>query len=184
MDWKTIEKAVKEMNTVPIKDKEYPPVSEKVKAFKKVYPHGSIITEQLKDDGNVCEFKVYIKDGETVLSTGHAKEEKTANFINKTSYIENCETSAVGRALSFAGFGGDASIASAEEVANAMSNQDKGKADQQTIQGIYAKAKKDGVSIDKFFAKYGVKKLQDLTQKEADHIVAHWSDEVLKSCKE
>jgi galactitol-specific phosphotransferase system IIB component len=70
-------------------------------------------------------FKATIYDGERILGTGHAFEEQTSTFINKTSYIENCETSAVGRALGMCGFGIDTSVASAEEVENAINNQNK-----------------------------------------------------------
>ena len=59
----------------------------------------------------------------SILGTGTAYEKEGSSFINKTSYIENCETSAVGRALGFAGFGIDTSIASAEEVMNAQYQQ-------------------------------------------------------------
>ena len=52
-----------------------------------------------------------------------AEEKETSSYINKTSYIENCETSAVGRALGFIGLGSENSIASLEEVANAINNQ-------------------------------------------------------------
>jgi hypothetical protein len=45
--------------------------------------------------------------------------------INKTSYVENCETSAIGRALAMLGIGIDTSIASANEVSDAISKQDK-----------------------------------------------------------
>jgi len=58
-----------------------------------------------------------------VLATGHAFEKKASTFINQTSYIENCETSAVGRALGILGIGVDTAIASAEEVATAQANQ-------------------------------------------------------------
>ena len=57
--------------------------------------------------------------------TGIAAERDNGTFINKTSAMENCETSAVGRALAFAGFGGDIAFASAEEVINAQVNQKK-----------------------------------------------------------
>ncbi|MCQ2771082.1 MAG: hypothetical protein MJ236_04705, partial [Clostridia bacterium] len=53
------------------------------------------------------------------------QEKESSSFINKTSFIENCETSAVGRALGFAGIGSKTSIASAEEVRNAINNQPK-----------------------------------------------------------
>ena len=183
MEWKDIEKAVKAMNTVDIKGKQYAMVTEKVKAFKSLCPNGTIETELIKDDGNTCVFKAIVREGDVIYGTGYAKEEKQANFINKTSYIENCETSAVGRALSFAGFGGDASIASAEEVANAMQNQSKGKIDQLSANGIFAKAKKDGISIDAICQRYGVKKLEELTAKEGAYIIENWTKEVVPNCK-
>ena len=89
------------------------------------FPEGTIRTELVSDDGTVCIFHAYVSDGETLLGTGTAFERADSSFINKTSYIENCETSAVGRALGMAGFGISASIASAEEVQNAMLNQGK-----------------------------------------------------------
>ena len=58
-----------------------------------------------------------------VLATGHASEKDGSSFINKTSALENAETSAVGRALGILGIGIDTSIASAEEVGNAVQNQ-------------------------------------------------------------
>ena len=60
-----------------------------------------------------------------ILATGMAQEKETSSYINKTSYIENCETSAVGRALGMLGIGSDEQMASAEEVANAINNQNK-----------------------------------------------------------
>ena len=65
---------------------------------------------------------VYGNDN-TPLGTGHAYEKESSSFINKTSYIENCETSAVGRALGMCGFGIDTSVCSAEELTNAINNQ-------------------------------------------------------------
>ena len=57
--------------------------------------------------------------------TGHAEEDRSASRINQTSALENCETSAFGRALASIGFGGDASYASAEEVVNAINTQEQ-----------------------------------------------------------
>jgi hypothetical protein len=59
-----------------------------------------------------------------IVSTGHAHEVKGSSNINKTSHIENCETSAVGRALAMLGIGIDTSIASANEVETAIAKQD------------------------------------------------------------
>ena len=68
--------------------------------------------------------KAIIKDSDgNIKSTGYAYEKEGSTFINKTSFIENAETSAVGRALGFLGIGIDAAIASADEVQNAQLNQ-------------------------------------------------------------
>ena len=60
-----------------------------------------------------------------VLATGHAHEEKGANYINKTSYVENCETSAWGRTLANFGIGIDSSVSSAQELQIALSKNNK-----------------------------------------------------------
>jgi ribose 1,5-bisphosphokinase PhnN len=52
-----------------------------------------------------------------------AHEVKGSSHINNGSHIENAETSSVGRALGFLGIGIDTSIASADEVQNAVQNQ-------------------------------------------------------------
>ena len=58
------------------------------------------------------------------IATGLAEESRTASRINQTSALENAETSAVGRALAMLGLTND-SIASAEEVSEALIKQDK-----------------------------------------------------------
>ena len=58
-----------------------------------------------------------------VVATGHAHEERGSSNINKTSFVENCETSAIGRALAMLGIGIDTSIASANEVEDAIAQQ-------------------------------------------------------------
>lgn len=116
----------KKFKTVNIKGKEYVEVNERVKFFREKYVGWRIETEMLSNEGGVCVFKAIVKNetGE-IVSTGHAFEKESSSFINKTSYIENCETSAVGRALGFLGIGIDTSIASSEEVTNAINNQTK-----------------------------------------------------------
>ena len=110
--------------TINIKGKQYATVDARVCAFWELYPQGSITTELLEDVDGRCVFKASIWDGPTIISTGHAFEVQTASYINKTSYIENCETSAVGRALGFLGIGANGSIASADEVKVAIDNQE------------------------------------------------------------
>ena len=113
------------IKTTDIKGKEYAEVNQRIKAFRMVYPQGSIVTQMVSNENGVCVFKASVATDEGVLlGTGTAYEKEDSTFINKTSYIENCETSAVGRALGMAGFGIDVSVASAEEVANAIQNQE------------------------------------------------------------
>ena len=117
------------LKTLNIKGKDYVSVNERIKAFRMCYPDGFIVTELLSDVDGVCKFRATVgihQDGsQLVLGVGHAYEKEKGSFINSTSYIENCETSAVGRALGMAGFGIDVSLASAEELANALLNQQK-----------------------------------------------------------
>lgn len=119
-----IKKANETILTTDIKGKQYSEVNQRIKAFRMVYPTGMIRTEMVSNENGVCIFRAYVYDEENkLLSTGTAYEKENSTFINKTSYIENCETSALGRALGIAGFGIDTSVASAEEVQNAINNQ-------------------------------------------------------------
>ena len=124
--FKDIQEANKTIKTTDVKGKEYAEVNQRIKAFRMIYPQGTIKTEMVSNENGVCIFKAEVLDQEAkVLATGTAYEKENSTFINKTSYIENCETSAVGRALGMAGFGIDTSVASAEEVQNAIANQNK-----------------------------------------------------------
>lgn len=122
--YEDIERVNAQLKSEPIHDKMYVTVPEKVRAFRILHPNGTIITEMVTFKGGIVVFKASIFDAEGhQLSTGYAQEKLGDSFINKTSYVENCETSAVGRALSFCGFGINESIASYEEVGNAKMNQ-------------------------------------------------------------
>ena len=119
-----IAKANKEIKTTDIKGKDYAEVNQRIKAFRMVYPNGSITTEIVSLENGIVTMKTTVRDDEgKILATGYAYEKENSTFINKTSFIENCETSAVGRALGMCGFGIDTSVASYEEVANAQENQ-------------------------------------------------------------
>lgn len=123
--YEDLKKVNEKITTTEIKGKEYAEVNQRIKAFRMIYPQGILQTEMLSNEDGVCVFKasVYTDDGK-LLATGTAYEKEGSSFINKTSYIENCETSALGRALGIAGFGIDTSIASADEVQNAIQNQE------------------------------------------------------------
>lgn len=109
--------------TMDIKGKAYAEVNQRTKAFRMVYPEGTINTEIISLENGVCTMKATIMNEGKILGTGFAQEKEGSTFINKTSYIENCETSAVGRALGMCGFGIDTSICSADELQNALLNQ-------------------------------------------------------------
>lgn len=110
--------------------KDYAEVNQRVKAFRYAHPLGFINSHVVSNEAGVCVFRAevgyYNVNGvPVVLGTGTACEKESSSQINQTSYIENCETSAVGRALGMAGYGIDTSICSAEELQNALLQQEK-----------------------------------------------------------
>lgn len=108
---------------VQIHNKEYFTVAERIAKFRKDHPDWSIVTDLKSADDDRVVMLTAILDGDRIISTGWAEEERGSSNINKTSAVENCETSAVGRALAFCGLAGT-EIASADEVAQAISQQD------------------------------------------------------------
>lgn len=116
-DYFMIAKANEQITTTDIKGKDYAQVNERIKAFRMCHPHGCITTSIVSlEDGTVTMLATVSDANGQVLGTGYAQEKENSSYINKTSFIENCETSAVGRALGMCGFGIDVSIASAEEL--------------------------------------------------------------------
>ena len=112
------------LKTINIKGKKYVEVNERLKYFRTNYPNHSLTSEITHIDSEMVVVKSdIINENGKVLATGHAHEEKSASFINKTSYVENCETSSWGRALANFGIGVDSNVASADEVVNAIKNQ-------------------------------------------------------------
>lgn len=159
----------------PIKGKDYAEVSQRIKAFRMVYPMGFILPTMTSNENGVCVFKAsvgyYDENGNPiVLGAGTAYEKEGSTFINKTSYIENCETSAVGRALGMAGFGNDISVASAEEVQNAIENQDTEETPKASPNQINL-INKLVSDIPAMLAYYKVNQIQDLTAQQASEII-------------
>jgi len=111
---------------VNIHGKQYVLVAERVELFHENYSgeNTSIVTEIIRDDGEVVVMKATVSVNDQIY-TGHAQEVYGSSMINNTSALENCETSAIGRALASAGFGGG-EFASADEVANAITQQKNG----------------------------------------------------------
>lgn len=157
--------------TTDIKGKDYAEVNQRIKAFRMLYPQGCIQTHMISNENGVCIFRANIttEDG-VLLATGTAYEKEGSTFINKTSYIENCETSAIGRALGMCGFGIDTSIASAEEVQNAMNNQMPTQEEAEQYQLTFGKYK--GLSI------------KELPDDYIDWLVNNSKDEYILKCIE
>lgn len=195
-----IQEANKSIKTTEIKGKGYAEVNQRIKAFRMVHPNGSIHTEMKLDNG-VCIMRAYITDEDgKQIATGTAYEKEGSTFINKTSYIENAETSAIGRALGIAGFGIDTSVSSKEEVENAIAQQEDDKKSEKQkrenkenekskkIDSAMAKSFKDRCNGDIVLEKYilgtlNLKQWEDMTVETAGKLNAGWND-VLKKFEE
>ena len=108
---------------VNIRGKEYMTGALRVQKFREAHPEWELSTEIIKADEKVVimQARIYTENGKCI-ATGHAEEFRASSQINSTSALENCETSAIGRCLASAGWGG-AEFASANEVQNAIHQQ-------------------------------------------------------------
>lgn len=123
---------------VEIHGKEYTLVAERMVKFRNEHPDYPLITKLVESNESIVIFKAIIKnENNQTLAVGHAEEVRGSTMINRTSALENCETSAIGRALSALGYGSEGSYASAEEVAEAHIQQK-----QQEVVDYYTKHNK------------------------------------------
>lgn len=112
-----------ETGVINIRGKEYQTVALRVAKFREAHPTHSLTTSIINMNSDVVIMQAAIADETgTIKATGHAEEYRASSQINKTSALENCETSAIGRALAAFGFGGS-EFASANEVVNAIHQQ-------------------------------------------------------------
>ena len=114
----------KQKGVVDIKGKDYKLIVQRVNEFRQTHPEFGVETEVLHHDEIrvVAQVRIFDEQGR-IRGSGVAEEFREASRINKTSAMENCETSAFGRALASMGYGGDVAYASAEEVVNAMNTE-------------------------------------------------------------
>lgn len=191
MTFEDIRKANESIKTTDIKGKPYADVAQRIKAFRMLYPEGFIETQILSIENGVCimraEVGFYENGQKRVLGTGTAYEREDSSYINKTSYIENCETSALGRAIGTLHIGSETSVASYEEVANAILNQgddapwdaptpiqrNTRKASQKQIDYLRRLLKNDDRMIKAVLDRYNIGDLSELTADQA-------SDEIKK----
>ena len=178
MTYEQLEKVNAEIKTTPIRGKDYAEVKERIKAFRKLYPDGCIKTSLITESNGECIIKaeagIYKDCDFYLLATGIAHEVKTASAINKTSYIENCETSAVGRALGMLGIGIDTAVASAEEADKIVAQQETPRPTPVgipmptaitglEIANIRAEMERTGISESSVLHQMGMKSLDELT---------------------
>ena len=124
------------MKTINIKGREYITVNERLKYFRSepTFDGWQIKESLVHIDAKEGVFKVTICDDKGVeIASAHSQEYRDSSYINKTSFVENGFTSALGRALGYLGIGIDTSIASANEVQNAVKNQSSVKDDKKWL---------------------------------------------------
>lgn len=167
------------LEPMDFKGKDYVEVNKRVIAFRKLCPDGTITTEIVSlENGTIIMKATVIDEAGKVLATGYAYEKEGNSLVNKTSYIENCETSAVGRALGFVGIGVKKSIASMEEVANAKLQQKESEIISKKDVTILAntidafnKKYPNVLDTDKLCGQYGISEFSQLTVKQYAQIL-------------
>lgn len=115
--------------TINFRGREYKTVALRVQEFRAAFPIAdgwSIRTSPVTVSDDVVVFRAAVVDpSEREVAVGYAEERRSKRGVNATSAVENCETSAIGRALAAAGFAGT-EYASADELARAVSSEARG----------------------------------------------------------
>jgi len=188
MTFEEIKKANETIVTTDVKGKQYAEVNQRIKAFRMLYPEGSIATniERLGDGVVVMSCEARDEEGK-LLGKAYAYEKENSTFINKTSYIENCCTSATGRALAYCGIGIDTSIASKEEVENAIKQQEEEDQLQKEYMELLAKFNKLVLDTDtekeKLYEYYGVANNSEMTKDQLKDAVKKMETKLAKKVK-
>ncbi len=167
------------LKSVNIQGKQYVEVNERLKHFRSTYIGYSLMSEVVDINDTSITIKATIYDDkQNPIASGIAQEVKGSSFINKTSYVENCETSAWGRALANFGIGIDAAVASYNEVANAKLNQSSTKEVIEEVKSTKTKMSKGNYAVMKKSAENHRKK-----GKTWDEILAIMSENVILDTK-
>ncbi len=149
------------MKSVNIKGKEYITVNERLIYFRSQKQfNGWRISEELvslDDKEGVFKATILNPDG-FEMAVAHAQEYRDSSYINKTSFVENGFTSALGRALGYLGIGIDTAIASADEVKTAINNQSTDTKSWLNENQLLATLKGTKEQAEKVIANYKMKK--------------------------
>jgi hypothetical protein len=86
---------------------DYEPVAVRHSRWLAQHPNGRTLTHMVSQPGaDICVIRAELWLEDVCIATGYAEEVRGAGNVNRTSHVENCETSAVGRALANAGMAG------------------------------------------------------------------------------
>jgi hypothetical protein len=159
---------------ITIKGKEYVQVSDRILYFNEVYPKGMIETDLVSEPGDE---RVIIKATITPevnvprQFTGYSQAVWGDGYINKTSALENAETSAVGRALAMLGIGVIESVASSDEIQKADYASAASMYQVTEIKKLFALLKITPEVQTQILSKANAKKVEDLSTSRADFLI-------------
>lgn len=176
------------LKTINLKGKEYSMVSSRLEIFRKNFGFKyGIVEEILVDDGKRVVTKTSIIDRdnpEIPIGVGHAEEIRGSSLVNKTSAIENCMTSSLGRALATAAALHGGEMASANEIEKAQNNE-------KNIDEIEKETKEDSPEDEKEkdqdqWQKITENYLRNIDELKSQSMCMHWfnkNKDVLKNMK-
>lgn len=161
------------MKTINIKGKEYVQVNERIKTFRSIpdYKGWALVTEIKELTNESCTIMAKVVDlNGFVHATGLAREVVAKSPINKFAFVENCETSAIGRALGNFGIGIDTAICSAEELIMKLAQEEKTPAQKASETRAKNKASKEEVEE-------GARKAIEYIRTKPDNSIEIYSDD-------
>lgn len=152
-----------------IHGKEYMEVNTRLQIFRKDFPDYSLESEWIRIDEQVAFCRAIVRNAsDRLIATGTAFEEIASSGVNSTSHVENCETSAWGRALGCLGIGLDTAVCSAEELKQAIEKQEQKPAPKSNF-GIEVGKLANRVALldfENLVKKYNVNSSRDITDRE------------------
>ena len=175
------------LKTINLKGKEYSMVSSRLEIFRKHFGFKyGIVEEILVDDGKRVVTKTSIIDRdnpETPIGVGHAEEIRGSSLVNKTSAIENCMTSSLGRALATAAALHGGEMASVNEIEKANNNKKNIEEKQTKTNDENEDKNNDQEKWQKITENY----LRNIDELKSQSMCMHWfnnNKDVLKNMKE
>ena len=164
------------MKTINIKGKDYITVNERLKEFRNNFKDYSLTTEIIELGQDNCTMKATITDDKGVVrATGFAREVIAKSPINKFAFVENCETSAIGRALGNFGIGIDTAICTADELLMKMAQEQHEKTPAQKASETRAKNKATKAEVEA-----GARKAIEYIRTKPDNSIEIYSDDYNK----